>query len=75
MKATTKIILNSIIAGALVFIGAASAELQDHGFNEPQELLLGVCLGFGAGLIIFLTKMQTFLTSDKKGEVHLLEFV
>ena len=75
MKATTKIVLNSIIAGALVFLGAASVELQDHGFNDPSELLLGVCLGFGAGLIIFLTKMQSFLAPDKKGEIHLLEFV
>ena len=74
MKEITKILINSGIAALLVFSGSAASELQDHGFSDFRELGLGLCLGFIAGLIVFLTKMQGYM-AGKKGSTQLLNFI
>jgi hypothetical protein len=61
MKDLTIHFLNCLCAGLLVFLGAASNELADHGFSEPKELVLGLSLGFLAAAIMFITKLQTVL--------------
>lgn len=73
MKDLTIHVLNSIIAGLLVFFGSAATELTEHGFDEPRKLLLGLCLGFIAGMIFFLTKLQAVLETHE-GTIKLFSF-
>ena len=49
-------IINSCIAGSLVFLGSMTA-----GFSVK-----GICLGAVAGLIVFVTKFQKYWTTQRK---------
>lgn len=76
MKELTKLIINSAIAGSLVFLGSAISELTEHGFTNLSELCLGLIIGLITGLTIFLTKVQTILQPKaKKGTLRLFEFI
>ena len=76
MKEFTKLILNSAIAGALVFLGSAVTELSKYGLTNPKELILGLIIGLVTGLTIFLSKCQAVLVpKSKKGTSWLLEFI
>ena len=75
MKAFKIIVLNSLIAWGLVFAGGIVNTLSITGLDDIKGLCLSAIIGFFAGLIVFLTKLQTHLTADKKGSVTLFDFV
>jgi len=75
MKPFKTIVLNSLIAWGLVFTGGIVNTLSTTGLNDIKGLCLSALIGFFAGLIVFLTKIQTYLTKDKKGSIALLEFI
>jgi len=75
VKKAAKIAINALIAGGLVFTGSAITELTKYGFTNLKDLLLGLLLGFLAAIIVFLTKMQTEMADDKKGEVRVFDFI
>ena len=75
MKPFKTIVLNSLIAWGLVFTGGIVNTLSTTGLNDIKGLCLSALIGFFAGLIVFLTKIQTYLTTDKKGSIALLEFI
>ena len=74
MKNITMHILNSVIAGLLVFFGASISELTDHGFSQPSELCLGLVIGLITGIIMFLTKLQVVLNAEEQ-TIKFVDFV
>lgn len=71
-------IINSILAGGLVFLGAASGEIADHGLNADaiDELKVGFMIGILTSLIIAVSKFKDFWDEEKKEySSHLFKFI
>lgn len=71
-------IINSILAGALVFFGALSSELAQHGLNEEAfaELKTGIMVGLVTSILIALTKFKDFWDSERKEyKNHIFKFI
>jgi len=54
-------LINSGIAGVLVFLGSVSALLTTE--FSFKSLCIGLCLAFITGLIVFLNKMNDYISS------------
>lgn len=85
MKQKTKVVLNAIIAGLLVFFGAATTAISEHGLIF-EKLCTPLVLGLIGGVCIFLVNIQKFITpnsetktasllTNKKGAVRLFDFI
>lgn len=59
-------IINSLLAGALVFFGSASTELVQHGFKDLEGLAIGICLGLATSVIVAISKFKDYWSGEKK---------